>query len=163
MLLHSLVTVESLGEEASSRTLWVISLWPASFVLVMGYAESLFLVLSAATFYCWRRGSVRSFRPALQVSAVRSAFSSCCLPSTRAPLGSGGEGRVGLAPGLAVVVAKTAPNLASLERYALSCFPLAIATALLLERALVERVVLSLLAAGLAFAATLAFLALYVR
>jgi hypothetical protein len=49
-------------------------------------------------------------------------------------------------------------NLDSFERYALSAFPLSIAGALLLKHSQVERVVLTLLAAGLAGYALLAFL-----
>ncbi len=57
---------------------------------------------------------------------------------------------------LAVAVAGS--NLDSFERYALSAFPLSIAAALVLRHAQVERAVLTLLAAGLAAYALLAFL-----
>ena len=49
-------------------------------------------------------------------------------------------------------------NLDSFERYALSAFPLSIAAALVLRQSQLERAVLSLLAAGLAGYALLAFL-----
>jgi len=49
-------------------------------------------------------------------------------------------------------------NLDSFERYALSAFPLSIGAALLLRGPKVERVVMALLAAGLAGYALLAFL-----
>ena len=57
-----------------------------------------------------------------------------------------------------LAVAVSGANLDSFERYALSAFPLSIAAALLLTRSQVERVVLTLLAAGLAGYALLAFL-----
>jgi hypothetical protein len=53
-------------------------------------------------------------------------------------------------------------NLDSFERYALSAFPLSIAAALLLTQSQVERLVLTLLSAGLAGYAVLAFLNLSV-
>ena len=49
-------------------------------------------------------------------------------------------------------------NLDSFERYAMSAFPLSIAAALVLTQAQIERAVLTLLAAGLAGYALLAFL-----
>jgi hypothetical protein len=57
-----------------------------------------------------------------------------------------------------LAVAVSGSNLDSFERYALSAFPLSLAAALLLAEAQVERVVLTLLAAGLAGYALLAFL-----
>ncbi len=57
---------------------------------------------------------------------------------------------------LAVAVSGT--NLDSFERYALSAFPLSMAAAVVLTQSQVERAVLSLLAAGLAGYALLAFL-----
>ncbi|MGO9910467.1 MAG: mannosyltransferase family protein, partial [Acidimicrobiales bacterium] len=56
VLLHSLVSRESLGHDSAERSIWVLALWPAAFVLVMGYAESLLLCLSIAAFLCWRTG-----------------------------------------------------------------------------------------------------------
>jgi hypothetical protein len=58
----------------------------------------------------------------------------------------------------ALAVAVSGANLDSFERYALSAFPLSIAAALLLAQSQVERVVLTLLSAGLAGYALLAFL-----
>ena len=58
----------------------------------------------------------------------------------------------------ALAVAVSGANLDSFERYALSAFPLSIAAALLLKQSQVERGVLTLLAAGLAGYALLAFL-----
>jgi hypothetical protein len=57
-----------------------------------------------------------------------------------------------------LAVAVSGSNLDSFERYALSAFPLSLAAALLLAEAQVERLVLTLLAAGLAAYALLAFL-----
>jgi len=61
-----------------------------------------------------------------------------------------------------LAVAVSGANLDSFERYALSAFPLSIAAALLLTQSQVERLVLTLLAAGLAGYALLAFLNLSV-
>jgi hypothetical protein len=60
--------------------------------------------------------------------------------------------------GAVLVTALAGSNLDSFERYALGAFPLTVAAALVLTRAQVERVVLTLLAAGLAGYALLAFL-----
>lgn len=57
-----------------------------------------------------------------------------------------------------LAVAVSGANLDSFERYALSAFPLSIAAALLLTQSQVERLVLTLLSAGLAGYALLAFL-----
>jgi hypothetical protein len=57
-----------------------------------------------------------------------------------------------------LAVAVAGANLDSFERYALSAFPLAIAAALLLTQSQIERAVLTLLSAGLAGYALLAFL-----
>jgi hypothetical protein len=58
----------------------------------------------------------------------------------------------------ALAVAVSGANLDSFERYALSAFPLSIAAALLLAPSQVQRLVLTLLSAGLAGYALLAFL-----
>jgi hypothetical protein len=58
----------------------------------------------------------------------------------------------------ALAVAVSGANLDSFERYALSAFPLSIAAALLLAQSQVQRLVLTLLSAGLAGYALLAFL-----
>jgi hypothetical protein len=57
-----------------------------------------------------------------------------------------------------LAVAVSGANLDSFERYALSAFPLSIAAGLLLTQSQIERAVLTLLAAGLAGYALLAFL-----
>jgi len=57
-----------------------------------------------------------------------------------------------------LVVALSGSNLDSFERYAMSAFPLSMAAAFLLDRPQLERTVLTLLAAGLAGYALLAFL-----
>jgi hypothetical protein len=57
-----------------------------------------------------------------------------------------------------LAVAVSGANLDSFERYALSAFPLSVAAALLLTESQVERLVLTLLAAGLAGYSLLAFL-----
>jgi hypothetical protein len=61
-----------------------------------------------------------------------------------------------------LIAALTASNLDGFERYALSAFPLVLAGASLTSGPRVERVVLSLAAAGLAIYALLAFTNLYV-
>jgi hypothetical protein len=61
-----------------------------------------------------------------------------------------------------LVLALSSRNLDSLERYALSAFPLVLAGASLTASARVERGVLALSAAGMAGYATLAFLNAYV-
>jgi hypothetical protein len=58
----------------------------------------------------------------------------------------------------ALAVAVSGANLDSFERYAFSAFPLSIAAALLLAQSQVQRLVLTLLSAGLAGYALLAFL-----
>jgi hypothetical protein len=57
-----------------------------------------------------------------------------------------------------LAVAVAGANLDSFERYALSAFPLSIAAALLLTQSQIERLVLTVLSAGLAGYALLAFL-----
>jgi hypothetical protein len=61
-----------------------------------------------------------------------------------------------------LLVALSAGNLDSLERYGLSAFPLVLALAGLLARPWVERTALALAATGLTVYATLAFLGAYV-
>lgn len=63
---------------------------------------------------------------------------------------------------LVLVAAVSGPNLDSFERYALSAFPLVVAGATLTASGRVERVVLTLSAAGLAAYALLAFLNIFV-
>lgn len=48
---------DELGDEASAlRAVWLLSLAPAAFVFVMGYSESLFILLATLTFFTIRRG-----------------------------------------------------------------------------------------------------------
>lgn len=56
VLLYLLARAE-LDERSASRAVWLLCLAPASFVLVMGYAESLLLCFVLAAFLAWRRGS----------------------------------------------------------------------------------------------------------
>lgn len=46
LLLHRLVVVEGLGTDVADRAVWVAAFAPAAFVLVMGYTEPLYGVLS---------------------------------------------------------------------------------------------------------------------
>jgi len=57
-----------------------------------------------------------------------------------------------------LATAVSGANLDSFERYALGAFPLSIAAALLLTESQIERVVLTVLSAGLAGYTLLAFL-----
>ena len=68
----------------------------------------------------------------------------------------------GLFAGAILVVALSAENLDSLERYGLSAFPLVLAAAELLRQPAIERVAATLCGAGLVAYATLAFLGAYV-
>lgn len=56
VVLHRLVSREQLGPKTATTSLWILSLWPAAFVLVMGYSEGLLLLVSLACFYLWRTG-----------------------------------------------------------------------------------------------------------
>ncbi len=58
-LLRILVVEESGDERWADRSVWLFSLAPPAFVLVMGYAEGLLLVLSVGCFLAIRRGSGR--------------------------------------------------------------------------------------------------------
>jgi hypothetical protein len=49
-----LLARRELGFARARRTLWILSLLPASFVLVMGYAESVFLLLAVGCFLALR-------------------------------------------------------------------------------------------------------------
>lgn len=258
--LHALVSRESLGEGTPERSVWVLSLWPAAFVLVMGYPEALFLLLSILAFACWRArlwwwsvlpaylaalcrptgillalpalvevvlqwraGPHRELRdhagqlaallavPAGTVtylswvgvafgdffkpyqeqlsranrggfadpfvtfarlasdlargvhlgSSLHAPFAILCLALTiylffRLPASYGCYAAV------TMLVAITAPNLDSLERYALACFPLAVALGCLTERRLAQWLVFSVAGALLAAVSLLAFLGIYV-
>ena len=54
-LLYRLVVVEGGRPELARRAVWVLALAPSAFVLVMGYAESVLLVLSLGAFLGLRR------------------------------------------------------------------------------------------------------------
>jgi hypothetical protein len=53
-LVHRIVAFETGDEDAAQRAPWLLALFPAAFVLVMGYAESLLLVAALITFLCLR-------------------------------------------------------------------------------------------------------------
>ncbi|HEX6845312.1 MAG TPA: mannosyltransferase family protein [Actinomycetota bacterium] len=54
LVLHALTRLE-LGEERARHALWALALFPTGFFLMAPYAESLFLLLSLAAFWCARR------------------------------------------------------------------------------------------------------------
>lgn len=54
--LHGLVTAERLGRGTAATSVWFLALFPAAFVLVMGYAEAVFLLFSILAFWAWRAG-----------------------------------------------------------------------------------------------------------
>ena len=60
-LLFTLVRRER-GEELARRTVWLYSLAPPAFTLVLGYAEGLLLVFTTACFLCLRPGPGRAPR-----------------------------------------------------------------------------------------------------
>lgn len=259
VVLHRLVGLEQLARGSDTRSLYVFSLWPAAFVLVMGYSEGLLILLSLLTFYLLRTGRPAwSVLPSLLAGAARPVGLLLVVPAlveafawwrkgkrgrshllgwsaaaAAAPLGAVAylgwvaarygdfllpfslqtssrhrgliadpfvtlydDGRDLLsghhlgtalhAPFLVafialtiylffrlpaaygwyalatMAVAATAPNLDSLERYGLACFPLSIALACLLGRGSAERVVLGGMATVLFAIACLAFAGLYV-
>ena len=53
-LLVVLLRREGLAEAVVQRSVWLLTLAPSAFVLVLGYAEATFLVLAIATFLCAR-------------------------------------------------------------------------------------------------------------
>jgi hypothetical protein len=56
-MLYVLVRRETKDRATARRSVWILSLLPAAFVLVMGYAESTLLVLAIGCFLALRRGS----------------------------------------------------------------------------------------------------------
>ena len=56
ILLHRLVVAETRDRRLADRAVWLLALLPPAFVLAMGYAESLLLVLSIGTFLALRTG-----------------------------------------------------------------------------------------------------------
>jgi hypothetical protein len=59
VLLFALVRRETGQGDVARRSIWFLSLAPAAFVLVMGYAESVFLCLAIGCFLALRRGEAR--------------------------------------------------------------------------------------------------------
>lgn len=55
VVLYALTTVEY-SEETARRTVILLGLYPASFILLSPFSESLFLLVTVATFYLVRRG-----------------------------------------------------------------------------------------------------------
>jgi hypothetical protein len=263
-MLYVLVRRETGSPDAARRAIWVLSLLPAAFVLVMGYAESVLLVFALGCFLALRPpANSTDNRPHFAVAGVLAFAAALTRPvgvllflavaselirwwqrlgrnERVAGLGAVAAPFVGLlvflgwskhtvndwwaplrvqlqnshhggladpfvtlyddAKGLlhhhvgtalhvpwfllalamlivcwrrlpapytlfaaaALAVAVSGANLDSFERYALSAFPLSIAAALLLTQSQVERLVLTLLSAGLAGYAVLAFLNLSV-
>ena len=56
LAIKKLVLVESNNEELAKRSVWLLSVFPSSFVLTWAYAESLFLALSIFCFLALRKG-----------------------------------------------------------------------------------------------------------
>lgn len=260
VLVHRLALIETGDDQAAEMAAWWIALFPSAFVLVMGYSESLLLVVSVAAFLALRTGRFawavpagllagmcrpvgvllalpalievvadlrRNGMPRLAGLAARagavvapaagalaylawqSTISHDFLLPAREQVSSHQRGGIAdplstllhdagdLARGshlgtslhapwvvvlvaLAVVllvrwppsygayavltlaVALTAPNLDSLERYGLGCFPFALALAGLSRSPRVARALLAVSAAMLVAYAVLAFLGLYV-
>jgi hypothetical protein len=262
VMLYVLARRETGSPDAARRSIWVLSLLPAAFVLVMGYAEAVLLVFALGCFLALRPPATTTGtdnRPHFAVAGVLAFAAALTRPvgvllflavaselvrwwqrlvrnERAAGLGAVAAPFVGLlvflawskhtvndwwAPlrvqlqgshhgglsnplvtlyddskgllhhhvgtalhvpwvllGLAMLivcwrrlpapytlfaaatlaVALSGANLDSFERYALSAFPLSIAAALLLTQSQVERLVLTLLSAGLAGYALLAFL-----
>jgi hypothetical protein len=256
-MIHRLALMEKDDEELARRAMWMLALFPAGAVLVMGYAESLLLVTTLAAFLALRRrrfgwaaaagllaGLCRPFGILLAVPAlvelVRDQRSPATSPlwarvaAVLAPLAGmaaylgwsavhdgsfllplreqlARQNRGGFASPLttlshdaanlvdgthlgtalhapwaivfvllAVVlfvtwpaaygayavatlaVALSAPNLTSLERYGLACFPFALALASLARRREIAWALLALSGALLASYGVLTFLGLYV-
>ena len=109
VLLHTLVSRESLGSSTADRTIWIISLWPAAFVLVMGYAESLFLCLSIAAFLCWRTGRPWwSLAPAFLAGLCRPVGALLALPALMEAISwwlAGGQRPFGMLTGRLLAIA----------------------------------------------------------
>jgi hypothetical protein len=263
-MLFVLVRRETGNPTTARRSIWLMSLLPAAFVLVMGYAESAFLVFAVGCFLALRRGAgPGASRPHFAVAALLTFGAALTRPiGVLLALAVGAElvrwwprlGRRERLTGLAalaapfvgvfaflawskhvvndwfaplhvqlqnvhhgglsepfstlyhdatgvlhhhvgtalhvpwvvvsvallivcwrvlpapytlfsagvLVTALAGSNLDSFERYALSAFPLTMAAAIVLTESRLERAVLTLLSAGLAAYALLAFLNIYV-
>lgn len=55
VLLHLLVRTEGHGRAAADRSVWLLAVFPAAFVLVMPYAEALMLALAIGAMLAYRR------------------------------------------------------------------------------------------------------------
>ena len=62
-LLFVLVRRETADTDLARRSIWFLSLAPAAFVLVMGYAESVLLCLFLGCFLALRRGGTGRTSP----------------------------------------------------------------------------------------------------
>ncbi|MEZ5169416.1 MAG: hypothetical protein R3A49_01545 [Acidimicrobiia bacterium] len=67
VLLRRLVLRETGDEALAMRAVWLSAIWPMAFVLVMGYAEALFLALAVGFFLCIRS---RRWLPALALGIL---------------------------------------------------------------------------------------------
>ena len=61
VLVRRLVLAETGKESVATRSMWLVAVFPASFVLAMAYAEALLLVLAVGLFLLVRRGGERSW------------------------------------------------------------------------------------------------------
>lgn len=256
-LIERLARIETGDRATAARAAWFLGFLPPAFVLVMGYAESLLILLALATFLSLRRGrwgwaavfgllaglcrplgvllvlpaaieaarELRRARPGERVARALAVFAPGAgglvylgwswiahgdplrplrlqqeydrrggfeNPVTRlgeaaqqlaagADLGSGlhfpwaigflvllvvcfrrWPASYGVYAAAILLVALSAGNLDSLERYGLSAFPLVLALAGVLRAGWVERAALVLAACGMTTYATLAFLGSYV-
>lgn len=67
VLLRRLVMRETGDEALATRAVWLSAIWPTAFVLVMGYAEALFLALAVGFFLAIRS---RRWGPAIALGVV---------------------------------------------------------------------------------------------
>ncbi len=89
-MLYVLARRETGSGAPARRAVWILSLLPASFVLVMGYAESVLLVLAVGCFLALRPPPTA--RPHFAVAALL-AFAAALDASYRCPPRPGGGGR----------------------------------------------------------------------
>ena len=115
MLVHR-VAARELGDDATARrAVWLICLAPPAYVFVMGYSESLFVVLAIATFLCirsdrWAWAGLWGFLAATERPIGVLLFLPVAIEGARTWPGAGGVGR------LARVTAVVAP-IAGLVTY----------------------------------------------
>ncbi len=112
MLVHRLVLVETADYDLARRSVWLLALAPAAFVLVMGYAEPVLLALAAATFLAVRtRHFAWAVLPAFAAGLCRPVGMLLAVPVVIEALVSGTSGsrrtgsRALVARGLAVLAA----------------------------------------------------------